>query len=192
MSDLREYTGRLLNHLEILYRPGEEGLTVKCFELLGCRVENDPDSVYQLVYVDPTGDDVVNNTCYISPAREEQVALEAELVKCIGGNQALAEKVEAYRQKAFTAPHGKAHFGIRIPSFAKLEAIIARIENDTPPELQGRIQVASVFRPSDEGSMTSEIIQAFVFTDVFATGPLCFGQMIELQAQEREVSEVAA
>ena len=34
--------------------------------------------------------------------------------------------------------------------------------------------------------MTGEIIQAFVFTDVFATGPLCFGQMIELQAQERE------
>jgi hypothetical protein len=40
-----------------------------------------------------------------------------------------------------------------------------------------------VFRPGDPGSYTDMMTQAFVRTDVIASGLLAFGQHIELQWQ---------
>ncbi len=49
--------------------------------------------------------------------------------------------------------------------------------------LAGRVSVSGVFRPGDPGSYTDTMAQAFVRTDVIASGLLTFGQHIELQWQ---------
>jgi hypothetical protein len=48
--------------------------------------------------------------------------------------------------------------------------------------MQGRFQVRAV-RPTDPEAMTPDLIQAFVYTDIIASGLFCLGQVIELQAQ---------
>jgi hypothetical protein len=55
--------------------------------------------------------------------------------------------------------------------------------SDNNPELAGRVSVSGVFRPGDPGSYTDTMVQAFVRTDVIASGLLTFGQHVELQWQ---------
>ena len=43
------------------------------------------------------------------------------------------------------------------------------------------MKLAGVFRPGDDGSVSEELVQAFVSTDVVAAGMLAFPQHIELQ-----------
>ena len=54
---------------------------------------------------------------------------------------------------------------------------------DHAPDLVGRVTLSGVFRPGDPGSYTDTMTQAFVRTDVIASGLLAFGQHIELQWQ---------
>ena len=38
-------------------------------------------------------------------------------------------------------------------------------------------------RPGDKAALTQNLIQAFIYTDIVASGLFCLGQVIELQAQ---------
>ena len=51
----------------------------------------------------------------------------------------------------------------------------------THPELDGRVTVSGVFFPGDPGAYTDRMAQAFVWTDVIASGLLTIGQHVELQ-----------
>lgn len=44
-------------------------------------------------------------------------------------------------------------------------------------------EVAAVFGPGDPGAVVDTMVQAFVWTDVIASGLLTIGQHIELQWQ---------
>ena len=85
-------------------------------------------------------------------------------------------------------PQRSCHFGIRYPSVEALDAALERIEHvsETNPDLEGRVSVSGVFRPGDPGSYTDTMVQAFVRTDVIASGLLTFGQHVELQWQVPE------
>ena len=52
---------------------------------------------------------------------------------------------------------------------------------DHAPALAGRVSISGVFRPGDDGAQSATQTQAFVYTDVIASGILAFGQHIELQ-----------
>jgi hypothetical protein len=187
MASLTEYRGRLLNHVEILYQRGERDLALLFFETLGCTVvdtarDAGTGSTIVCVYPEETEQDRLNNVIYLSEVREQQWQLERVLAERLRDDAELRAAVECYDEKARRAPHGITHFGLRYPSFEDLEAVIDRIEHRLPAQLEGRVAIDPV-RPEDARSMTDELIQAFVRTDVVCAGLFPFGQLIELQAQ---------
>ena len=60
--------------------------------------------------------------------------------------------------------------------------MLQALENCTDPAMQGRFTVMAL-RPDDPRALSKDLVQAFVYTDIIATGLFCLGQVIELQAQ---------
>jgi hypothetical protein len=176
------YKGRLLNHLEMVYRPGERHLVTKLFTTLGCTV-TDSGHTHLGIAVGATDKFGLNNAMYASEVTPEQWALEQLLKKALADGSPLAAAYAGYEEKFRRNPQLTAHFGIRYPSFEALEETLARLENHLDPELVGRVQIKGIFRPGDPGSMSSFIMQSFIKTDVAASGLITLGQHIELQAQ---------
>lgn len=179
--------GHLLNHVEILYRPGERHLAIAFFEALGCTVVDSgadagAGSTILYVYPEATWQDRLNNVLYLSEVREPQRRLEEVLASRLAGDRGLRDALAAYDDKARHRPHGTTHFGIRYPAFDALEVVIDRLQRALAPELAARVAVDPV-RPGDPRSMTDELLQAFVRTDVVCAGLFTFGQLIELQVQ---------
>ena len=184
---LTNYPGQLLNHVEILYQRGERELAKQFFTFLGCTIvdtETDSGTGSSILYVYPeaTCQDRMNNVVYLSEIRQPQWELEQVLTERLKTDIELSDAIAKYDHKARNEPHGIAHFGLRYPSFGALEVVIDKLENELPPEIAGRVSVAAV-RPGDLRSMTDELIQAFVRTDIVCAGLFPFGQLIELQAQ---------
>jgi len=171
-----------LNHVELVYRPGERALAKRVFELLGARVI-DPDGPFLIVQFDPATRDIVNNVLYASEVVPEQWRLEQELAGAIEGSGALAESAHDYFGRLVREPQRSVHFGIHFADEATYEGTITAVQEagEHDPELKGRIGVSGVFRPGDPGALTDTMIQAFVRTDVVASGLLALGQHVELQ-----------
>ncbi len=174
---------RALNHVELVYAPGERPLARTLFELLGCAV-HDTGGPFLSAKIAPGQDTLVNNAMYASEVTLEQWALELALRDALDGGF-LAGPGGDYLANLESHPQRSCHFGIRYPSAADLDATIDRIEHiaDHAPELDGRVTLSGVFRPGDPGSYTDTMTQVFVRTDVIASGLLAFGQHIELQWQ---------
>jgi hypothetical protein len=192
VARLADYQGRMLNHVEVLYQRGERELAVAFFEALGCEVVDtltpcERGSTILYVWPDTAEHDRLNNVLYLSEVRDPQWKLEQTLADRLDRDPELADAFAAYRHKARTAPHGTPHFGLRYPTFASLESVLDRLEHQLDPVLRPRVSVCAV-RPGDHDSMTDELIQAFVATDVITTGLFAAGQLIELQAQELGVA----
>jgi hypothetical protein len=175
-------TGHRLNHVEMVYRPGERALAGRVFELLGMRVL-DRGGTWMTGLVDPDVADFSNNACYASEVTPEQWALEQTLADAVdGSDDAVGASVRAYLDRLRTEPQRSFHFGIRFHSRDDFDATLERIRAaDADPELAGRIAVSAVFHPDDPGAAAPNMIQAFVRTDVVAAGVLAFGQHVELQ-----------
>jgi hypothetical protein len=185
---LTDYPGRLLNHVEILYQRGERELAKTFFTLLGCTVvdtETDSGAGSSILFVYPEAScqDRLNNVFYLSEIREPQWELEQILNARLGDDDELRDAVARYDDTARNHPHGISHFGLRYPSFESLEVVIDNLQRALPAEMHGRVAVDPV-RPGDPRSMTDELIQAFVRTDIVCAGLFPFGQLIELQAQQ--------
>lgn len=182
------YDGKGLNHVELLYQRGDRELAVELLEMLGCTAidtpqTNETGSTYICVHPDENDQDPVNNVLYLSEIRPPQYELEEVLRTTISRDKALSDVVDAYRHRARTLPYGIPHFGLRFPNFESIEPVLQRLENCTDPRISERMSVMAL-RPTDEAALTDNLIQAFVYTDIVATGLFCLGQVIELQAQE--------
>ena len=173
--------GRLLNHLETVYRPGEMELARRSFEALGCKVHSGRD--FLTVSVDPNKLDGIDTVIYSSKVTREQWAFETALAAAVEAGGELGEAWHAYADKLVAVPQRSFHFGIRFASMAEWEDAVARVERtgDEVPELAGRVKVAGVFRPGGDGSMSDQVVQGFVSIDTFAAGLLTFPQHVELQ-----------
>jgi hypothetical protein len=175
---------RQLNHVELVYRVGERPLAKGFFELLGCIVA-DRGGTFFTAFVDPTINDFLNNCLYASEVTPEQSALEAALEQAIRGG-AMEGPARRYLESLTREPQRSFHFGVRYRALGDLEAAVERVGaagmND--PELAGRVAVSEVFRPGDAGSYSDAMVQAFVRTDVVASGLLALGQHVELQWQQ--------
>lgn len=173
---------RHLNHLEMVYRPGERDLTIKVFELLGLRV-HDGGGPWLLANIDPAIGDVRNNACYASEMTEEQWALEQALAASMNGaDERVGGAATDYVARLSAEPQRSFHFGINVFDRDDYDATLDRIRAaDDDPELAGRIGLIGVFHPDEPGALAKGMIQAFVRTDVVAAGLLAFGQHIELQ-----------
>jgi hypothetical protein len=182
------YDGKGLNHVEVLYQRGDRELAVELMEMLGCTAVptpqvNETGSTYICIHPDDNDQDPVNNVLYLSEIRSAQHDLEEVLKASIAKENALMEVVDAYRHKARTLPYGIPHFGLRFPNFESIEPVLERLEHCTDPTITNRMSVMAL-RPGDDAALTDDLIQAFVYTDIVATGLFCLGQVIELQAQK--------
>lgn len=173
---------RRLTHVELLHRPGERALAQRVFGLLGCRPV-DRGGHFFSVMVDPDVTDWRNNILYASEATPEQCRFEDALTAALDEPGPLGDSARAYADHFRSRPQYSAHFGLRCATLGELEAIVARVAEaaESDPELAGRIEVRRVFRPEDPDAATDTMVQAFLHTDVVATGLLCLGQHIELQ-----------
>ncbi|HEX4018425.1 MAG TPA: hypothetical protein VHX15_16935 [Frankiaceae bacterium] len=168
-------TVRRLTHVELLHRPGERELAQRFFDLLGCE-SVDRGGHWFTALVDPAGErDFSNNVCYASEVGEEQWALERAM-------QA-SPAMDQYRQSLRHSPQKAAHFGLRVPTEAKLNEIVERVSaaGETDDLLAGRVAVDGVYRPQDPGAIAPNMVQAFVWTDIVAVGLLSLGQHVEIQ-----------
>ena len=183
---------RLLNHLELVYAPGERGLARRLLEGLGFRVVDPqcdpiPENLgpaagpYLIVYLDPANDDVIDNVLYASEVREDQWRFESALRERIEADEALAKRHEALRAAYTGMPQAMTHFGVAYPSAGEIETVVTCLAET--PELEGRISLSPVYAPGGPGSVDDRVVQAFVYTDVVSMGLLCAGQQIELQVR---------
>ncbi len=177
-------TARALNHVELVYRPGERALAARVFELLGCR-PHDRGGVFLTSFVEPVESDFCNNTMYASEVTPEQWALECALADALADRGQVGESAERYLDRLRREPQRSTHFGIRVPTRERLDATLDAIRDagEHDADLAGRIRVSAVFAPGDPGSYTDAMVQAFVHTDVVAAGLLTLGQHFELQYQ---------
>jgi catechol 2,3-dioxygenase-like lactoylglutathione lyase family enzyme len=178
-------TGHRLNHVEMVYRPGERALAGQVFELLGMRVL-DRGGTWMTALVDPELGDFSNNACYASEVTPEQWALEQTLAAAIERGDAehgsVGATARAYLERLRTEPQRSFHFGIRFHSRDDFDATLERVRGaGSDPELGERVGLSAVFHPDEPGAAAPNMIQAFVRTDVVAAGVLAFGQHVELQ-----------
>lgn len=172
---------RLLNHMEFVHRPGERKLAVAVFELLGFTVRDDGGE-FLAACVDPLAPDIVDNACYASQVTPQQWAFEEQLGKALGSPDALGRAYSGYHQLLKSEPQRAMHFGMHTSTLEDLEAVVERVRNveHSHPELKGRISVSGTFYPGKPGSLAPNIVQAFFYTDVIASGLLTVGQHIEI------------
>ena len=175
---------RQLNHVELVYRTGERRLATRFFELLGCAVA-DRGGQFLTAFVDPTANDFLNNCLYASEATPEQAALDAALEHALQRGT-LKGPARGYLDRLRREPQLSSHFGVRYQRLEDLDATVQRIRaaGVHDPEFAGRVAVSGVFRPGDAGSYSDTMVQAFVRTDVVASGLLALGQHVELQWQQ--------
>ncbi|HMD44982.1 MAG TPA: hypothetical protein VKG43_02400 [Acidimicrobiales bacterium] len=176
-----------LNHIELVYRPGERDLARRVFEVLGCRVL-DFGGPFLTAQLSPERRDLVNNVMYASEVLPEQWELEKRLVEVASDPEQgrLSDAIDAYAARLDQDPQRSFHFGLRTDDQPAYEATLERIReladfDRGDDELAGRVSLVGVYRPGDPGSLVDTMIQAFVHTDVVASGLLAFGQHVELQ-----------
>ncbi len=174
---------KLLNHVELLYRPGERHLVGKAFEALGCDVLDIPGQRYLIIRVDKEKPDNRDNVVYASEVSPEQWQFEQLLQERLGKKDPLAKAFDAYSHLLKRHPQNATHFGIRFGSVGLWEETIERVKAIKSPPLAGRLFINAVIRPGSPGSISESICQAFVKTDIFAASFLCLGQHIELQCE---------
>jgi len=177
---------RRLNHVEMVYRPGERELATRVFELLGLRV-SDPGGPWMFARIDPAIGDVANNACYASEMTPEQWALEQALAEALAADgdhdsRGVGSAALGYLERLRGEPQRSFHFGIRLLDRDDFDATLERIRDaEREPELAGRVALIGVYHPDEPGALAKGMIQAFVRTDVVAAGLLAFGQHVELQ-----------
>jgi hypothetical protein len=185
------YEGVLINHLEMLYRPGERNLAMEFCRLLGWDVTetsqpSETGSTYIIVRPEPRDTNYVNNVFYLSEVRPAQVELEGELEKLRSKESGLDRALGEYVDKARTKPHGIPHCGIRYRSFSEVEEIVDRVRSEisSPGSLLGHRLSVDAIGPDDPRSLNGDLLQAFVYTDLMCSGLFLVGQLFELQGQK--------
>jgi len=182
----------LLNHVELIYAPGERALVRSFLEALGLRVldpQVDPvppelgpaAGPYLIVYLAEGDDDLIDNVVYASEASPEQWALESALRDRLSEDEQLRALHASHREACAKQPQAMTHVGL---AYASTEAVKAAIERlSATPSLRDRITLSEVFEPGDPGSVDDRVTQAFVYTDLVSVGLLLGGQQFELQVR---------
>jgi hypothetical protein len=178
-------SGLFLNHVEMVYRPGERELTGRALELLGCEVV-DSGGHWLLAKIDRSSPSTNNNVLYASEVPEEQWAFETALQERLASGDDLAAAYRAFQEFQVRRPQFATHFGIRLPSMDAWREAIARVEECDDPGLRGRLSLSGEFHPRNPGAYSPDLAQAFVKTDIFAAGLVTLGQHIELQVVDED------
>ncbi len=187
MKSIMEYQGKLLNHVETLYRPGERELAIELALALGCAItdtgfKGDGVDTFLAVHPNPEDQNSQNNVFYMSQIRPEQLAVEARLKRLSEEESDFARLLENYRVAARTKPFGVPHFALRYLSGRDVEDAAERINTSLKPKLKDRLHLR-IFRPEDADAAGENVIQGFLYQDVIVSGSFLMGQLIEMQTR---------
>jgi hypothetical protein len=178
---MTDAAGKVLHHVALLHAPGGRPAARAFFELVGCEVF-ESESPFLLARIAPAGAQRAETWMFASEVTPEQWQLELALRDALHDGS-LAAVGDGYRNRLRSDPQHACHFAIRMPSEQEFEATVERIADldRVASILSGRVSLSGVFRPGDPGAQSRTQTQAFVYTDVVASGLLAFGQHIELQ-----------
>jgi hypothetical protein len=170
---------KALHHVALVHAPGERSLARAFFELLGCEVF-ESGSPFLLARIAP--DAHAETWMFASEVTSEQWQLELALHDALNGGK-LAAVGNAYLGRLTSDPQHSCHFAVRMPSEQEFDATLDRVArvDQVAPTLSGHVSISGVFRPGDRGAQSHTQTQAFVYTDIVASGLLAFGQHLELQ-----------
>jgi hypothetical protein len=175
---------RRLNHVEFVHRPGERELVLALFDLLGFETVVMMDGEVLIGVIDPSTFEATNNDNYIAgrEVRPEQWRFDQALEEALR-QEPLAEAFAGHKQLLAEKPQWGMHFGVNFSTLEAWEAAVARVAavDTLAPTLRGRVRLLATFRPDDPEPF-SPVHQAFLWTDVLASGSLALGQRIELAA----------
>jgi len=176
---------RYLSHTELVHRPGERQLAHDFLDLLGIELEDAMGGRFMMAVVDRESYEPSEFSNFFggSQVHSEQWAFEQALIEALDEGGALATRFAAYQDRLDRDPTSGMHIGIHFATVADWETTVGRLETfeEEFPGLSGRVRVASVTRPGDEGSFPP-LYQCFVWTDVVSAGSLALGQRWELSA----------
>ena len=182
----RTKTGRRLNHVEFVHRPGEVDLVIDLFEALGCSCSlTDGATFGRYVVVDLDGSRHGVNDIFVSQAEPEQLALEDALRdRFASGDPELVALSGRFRALEKERPYRATHVGLRVPNVSDLDQVVARLQALCAGKLAGRLDLGRpITRTAEESEATmAPMKQIWIWTDVISTGLLAIGQQFELQA----------
>lgn len=172
-----------ITHSECIYAPGDGELVKQLFQAMGFTVTKVEPHPYIIAHVNPDVKDVNNNVLYASELTPTQQAFEKTLRETLASSEEFRTAAEEWENDFRGDPQRSVHFGFRYEDREAFEAAIERVKAVSAPgqPLEGRVQVTGVYFPGDPGSITDVMAQGFLWTDVFASGILTFGQHIEFQ-----------
>lgn len=177
-AHVQQIAAQKLNHVEFVHRPGERALVCTFFDLMGFGVVEISGGRYLMGIIDEASPE--QNFVAGCEVRPEQWAFDQALATALT-QEPLASSYAQHRHRLAERPQDGMHFGIHFDTPERWEQAVARIAtvDSDRPELAGRVRLERVFRPGDPDAFS--IRQAFLWTDLIASGSLAFGQQIELQ-----------
>lgn len=170
-----------LNHVNMVYPPGDRDAAFALFEILGFTVLDTPPWI--TVGVEPTEvDNWADNTLYAQEAVPAQLRFEELLTRLIESDPEVSDALAHYKEVRRNHPQLAYHWGVHVPTHEDWAQRVARVQDaaENHPLLKGRVEVL-VFEPGKSPHAISTQSQAFVRTDVLAAEGFAFGLEIELQ-----------
>jgi hypothetical protein len=189
---------RVLGHVALYYRPGEEVAARTLLADLGCElVDNGPrpgEDGFCSALVDPGTANHHDNVVYVARMGEAQWALEQQIDEILR-----TDAGDALRARLAEWPESGPHMGLKYESLDDLEAAIGAIVGHAAPggpldgkvtvtryrarpgldaDTDARIAASTVFTADDRTAFGDHIVQIFVRTTLF--GALTSASTIEL------------
>jgi hypothetical protein len=172
-----------ITHSECIYAPGEGELVKTLFTTLGFTVTKVDPHPYIIAHVQPGVKDTMSNCIYASELTPTQQTFEKTLQEQLASSEEFRSAAQEWEDDFRNDPQRSVHFGFRYETREEFEATIERLRQIGAPgqPLENRVLVTGVYFPGDDGSITDTMAQAFIWTDLLASGILTFGQHLELQ-----------
>lgn len=172
----------MLNHQELVIRPGEWDHAKALFELMGFTAIDMFDDQHIAVWVDPEVGPSAENVMYANEPTPAQTRLEAALENAIANDAELASALEGFRSRRREWPQYHAHFGASIPTLDEWRERVERLQeaNRSHALLKGRVDV-KVCEPGMPNAL-GPLYQAFIYTDIVSPSVLAIaGVLFDMQ-----------
>jgi hypothetical protein len=169
----------MINHVEMVYRPGQVEAARAFFETMGFAVsEYGP---WLIILVDPENGNGLDNVMYCNEAVPAHQRFEEELERVIATDEKLSAALDHYRDVRRAHPQYNFHFGVTLPTLAEWETRLERIQEASRnhPLLAGHMEVIVFESGHPDG--VGPASQAFCYTDILASGTLPMGLVFEVQ-----------
>ena len=169
----------LLNHVEMVYRPGEREAARAFFETLGFGVADIPSGgPWLAITVDPDAAPGIDNVMYANEPTPAQRNFEAAFEQALANDSELAVTLERYRSIRRAHPQYVFHFGASLPTHEEWKARVERLQEASRSHrlLAGRVDI-DVYEAGIPGGL-GPLSQAFIYTDIVACGPFALAGML--------------